>query len=200
MCSIQIPVTFKNQVYSLFWDINSNLTATVQFIADSILDVVFISQYEKQASQVQLSPTESLVITNNGETVQFSEKLIELLKHKSTSLLVEINNRFSNLQLMVQYRTSRKLLQLSEDMTIEQLKRRCLVGFFLNGDSQELFESKAVKTSLFYNGYEMEDARTLSSYQVEDATFIYMTAEEEAKQLQTQQIRFYYQRSTIRSS
>lgn len=41
----------------------------------------------------------------------------------------------------------------------------------------------ASQTSLFYNGYEMKDADQLSQYHIEDATFIYMTAEEEVKRM-----------------
>lgn len=41
LCSIQIPVTILPSTQcSLFWDISSNLNATVQFLIDSVLSVV----------------------------------------------------------------------------------------------------------------------------------------------------------------
>ena len=48
---------------------------------------------------------------------------------------------------------------------------------------QELFELKKAKVHLFYNGYEMEEANVLSNYDIQHATFIYMTIEAEEEEL-----------------
>lgn len=85
-------------------------------------------------NEVTLQPTELLMISNHGEVIDMNTKLIELLKHSSTEFIATKVNRFANLSVMIQHKKERKLLVLEGDLSVSELKKKCLVSFneFIN--------------------------------------------------------------------
>lgn len=85
-------------------------------------------------NEVTLQPTELLMVSNHGEVIDMNTKLIELLKHSSTEFIATKVNRFANLSVMIQHKKERKLLVLEGDLSVSELKKKCLVSFnkFIN--------------------------------------------------------------------
>ncbi|KAK8817879.1 hypothetical protein WA577_003920, partial [Blastocystis sp. JDR] len=146
---------------AVFWDISSNLNATAQFLVDSLV----------ADGRLALAKTENAMVYNRGEAILPTERLLSLLKSKETSLSVGKSNIYANLRLIIQHNKSRRILEIHGDLSIKEFKQKCLA----------LHNLQALKTTLLFNGVAMRDEDLLSSYGVDNATFIYMVTEEEAQ-------------------
>lgn len=129
--NIQIPIELpSNQQTTVFWDISSQLNATVQFLIDSLRHVNFMPMYEHQNHEIDLKATETISIHNRGEFLLPTTRLLTVLKSKDTKLSAVKENPYSNLQVFIQHKKERRLLRLTSDVSIAELKEKCLVETF----------------------------------------------------------------------
>ena len=75
-----------------------------------------------------LSTTEHAVVTNRDAAIPPTERLLDLLKYKDAAIAIGKTNLYAHLKLVIQHKKSRRILELNNDLSIKDLKQKCLVG------------------------------------------------------------------------